>query len=649
MKKTIKIIIRFIIYEKTIISYLYCYNENLNMTFFVENSISDLTNEFEKLNIDNGNEMQVSQKNILLTMTNTKNQKNKEIKNVSTINLGECEKKLKSFYNISNKSSLYILKMNVKEEGMNIPLTEYNIYYPFDNITLVQLNLSICKDTKIDISNPVVINDDIEKFNLSSDYYNSICSKATSNNGADIPLNDRKNEFIKNNMTLCEEDCILIDYNFTTKKAKCSCLAKISLPAIGEIKFDKNKLYESITNIKSITNLNIMKCFDKAFEGKSISKNSSFYIYLIYLIFFSAIVFLFYYKYFSIFIKVIQDILNAKKYLSTLKAPNNNMVTNNNSQQMNIKQRKRRKKYSFNKNAKLSIEQDKNNNEIIPPKKKKKKKKKRNTFNTMLMNSKIDTFNSQEIIEPRNNNDNIINPPTIKNIDNSIIIRDIQDKYKEILEYNDYEMNKLSYEEAKIKDQRTYIQYYLSLLRSGHILIFSFYFKNNDYNSKIIKIFLFFFLMIVHFTVNALFFNDKTMHKIYIDNGSYDFIYQIPQIIYSSIISLVISVLVKYLSLSQKIVVKFKQEKNNGLFDLKFQKVLLILKIRFILFFIVSFLLLLTFAYYNICFCGIYVNTQVHLIKDSIISFTLSLVYPFGIYLIPGIFRRKALNNEKKK
>ena len=44
------------------------------MTFFVENSILDLTNEFEKLNIDNGNEMQVSQKNILPTMTNTKKQ-----------------------------------------------------------------------------------------------------------------------------------------------------------------------------------------------------------------------------------------------------------------------------------------------------------------------------------------------------------------------------------------------------------------------------------------------------------------------------------------------------------------------------------------------------------------------------------------------
>ena len=176
-------------------------------------------------------------------------------------------------------------------------------------------------------------------------------------------------------MTLCEEDCILIDYNYTNKKAKCSCLTKISFPTIGEIKFDKIKLYESFTNIKSITNLNIMKCFNKAFEGNSISKNSSFYIYLIYLIFFSAIVFLFYYKYFSMFTKVIQDILNAKKYLSTLKAPNNYMVTSNIPQQMNIKKGKRGKKYSFNKNDKLGIEQDKNNNEIITPKKKEEEKK----------------------------------------------------------------------------------------------------------------------------------------------------------------------------------------------------------------------------------------------------------------------------------
>ena len=47
-------------------------------------------------------------------------------------------------------------------------------------------------------------------------------------------------------------------------------------------------------------------------------------------------------------------------------------------------------------------------------------------------------------------------------------------------------MNSLNYEEAKALDNRTYFQYYLSLLRTNHILIFSFLYIK-DYNSQIIK------------------------------------------------------------------------------------------------------------------------------------------------------------------
>ena len=112
--------------------------------------------------------------------------------------------------------------------------------------------------------------------------------------------------------------------------------------------------------------------------------------------------------------------------------------------------------------------------------------------------------------------------------------------YNKILEKNDQELNSLKYKEAITNDKRTYVQYYLSLLRASHLLIFSFYQNDRDYNSRIIKIFLFFFFFCVHFTVNALFFNDSTMHKIYIDEGSFNFIYQIPQIIYSALISGVI-------------------------------------------------------------------------------------------------------------
>ncbi len=48
-------------------------------------------------------------------------------------------------------------------------------------------------------------------------------------------------------------------------------------------------------------------------------------------------------------------------------------------------------------------------------------------------------------------------------------------------------------------------------------------------------------------------------------------------------------------------------------------------------------------------FCAIYNNTQIHLIKDTLLSFVLSLFYPLGLYLIPGIFRIHALSTSKAK
>ena len=57
---------------------------------------------------------------------------------------------------------------------------------------------------------------------------------------------------------------------------------------------------------------------------------------------------------------------------------------------------------------------------------------------------------------------------------------------------------------------------------------------------------------------------------------------------------------------------------------------------------------MLFFWYFIACFCGVYVNTQILLIKDTLISFGLSMLYPFGLDLIPGFFRIPALRAAKK-
>ncbi len=72
------------------------------------------------------------------------------------------------------------------------------------------------------------------------------------------------------------------------------------------------------------------------------------------------------------------------------------------------------------------------------------------------------------------------------------------------------------------------------------------------------------------------------------------------------------------------------------------------LKIKFILFFILNFLFLIIFWYYISCFCAIYKNTQFYLIKDTLVSFGLSLLYPVGLCLIPGIFRIPSLRASKQ-
>ena len=225
-----------------------------NKTEFVHNIIEEIKN-INISNLDNGNDIEIKQDNLVIALTTTETQKNNEYIKKTVINLGECEYKLKKVYNISINSSLYILKIEIKEEGMRIPKIEYEVYYPLYNKGLIKLNLSYCKETKISLSIPVIINDNIEKYNTSSDYYNDICSKTTSESGTDLSLKDRKQIFINKNMTLCEEDCDLIDYNYTTKKAKCSCKIKINLPLIDDIKIDKERLFNSFSDLKNIANL----------------------------------------------------------------------------------------------------------------------------------------------------------------------------------------------------------------------------------------------------------------------------------------------------------------------------------------------------------------------------------------------------------
>ena len=92
------------------------------------------------------------------------------------------------------------------------------------------------------------------------------------------------------------------------------------------------------------------------------------------------------------------------------------------------------------------------------------------------------------------------------------------------------------------------------------------------------------------------------MHKIYEDEGIFNFIYFFPIMIYSNIISSVIINIIKILALSGKAIIKIKNENNKEKLGIIGKKIVKVLKIKFICFYGVSFFLLILFWYYLSCF-----------------------------------------------
>ena len=286
----------------------------------------------------------------------------------------------------------------------------------------------------------------------------------------------------------------------------------------------------------------------------------------------------------------------------------------------------------------------------------------KNTRNKNMTNNlnsiSLDNKNSQNFLIKKDVHDN--NKNDKKNKRNKNIKRNNRrstttndkketDNEDDFMKYtNDYELNNLSYELALKYDKREFCDYYFSLIRTKQLIFFSFC-DFNDYNSGVIKKFIFFLSFALHYTINALFFTDKVMHQIYQDGGKYNIIFQFPYITYSAIIStVIIRIILVTLVLTEKSILEIKNRKTKLLAEKKKKRTLKCVIIKYSIFFILNLILLILFWYYLTCFNALYANTQVDLIINTVISFTISMVYPFLINIIPAVFRNDILKNNRK-
>ena len=305
-------------------------------------------------------------------------------------------------------------------------------------------------------------------------------------------------------MSLCEKDCKYNGYILDIKKVNCTCNIKLEMPLLSNIIINKEKLIYNFKNIKNSFNFEIMKCINILFTKDGIINNIGNYII-------SSILLL----------NIVNSILFIYKGYKYLNETVDNIII--------------KKQSLCNENKKNKIKKKK---KIINLNKRKKNKK----INILKTNADISNKYSSEF---RNfNNQNNINIINLKQNN-----------------YNEYELNSLTYKKPLLIDNRNYINYYFSLMKRKISIIFAFYTKN-DYNSRNIKISLFLFYFSLFYTVNAIFYNDTIMHQIYINKGEFKFIYQLPQILFSTIISGIINSIISYLSLIESNILKLKRMAN---------------------------------------------------------------------------------------
>ena len=608
----------------------------------------------------NNNNILIPTANVLFQISKLEEQKQPN-SYISSVDLKECENILRAIYHINNEDFLIIYKIEIKNEAFLTSYVQYEIYESHD---LQRLDLSVCNTTDIIINIPYNMDQETlslyeslneygyNLFDSQDPFYNDFCTPYTSFNNADMTLNDRKNilYMYNGNKTICQTKCSIESYNASYNNAVCQCSVQTEykIPdlqyAISSFNIDtvKDSFFKAIKN----SNFLVLKCYKLVFNIKNVSRNIGLIIMTIIFIIslFLIIIYIFReQKKINIFI---EEIIKIKFFSNNLKAENSDFIKSikikaikkklKNNSKIKKEQKGKLKMYIYKSNRNL------NNINIIKKNSEPQKKYKLTAPNT--------TYSKNEKIKKDKYLSDFSNQSS-----HTIIKKDLNQelkakKFNNIAKQNiltEHELNSLSYKLAIEIDKRTFFQYYWSLLKKKNLILFTFL-PAKDYNLITIKLSLFLISISLYFTMNGFFFNDETMHKIYEDNGAFNLIDQIAQILYSTVIMIVINTILKLLSLSERKILDIKKIKVMSKAIQESKVINRCIKIQFIIFFILSTLLLFFSWYFISCFCIVYNNTQTILITDTLISLGLSMIYPFGLSFLPGIFRIPALRAKNK-
>ena len=561
--------------------------------------------------------------------------------NLPKVNFGNCYIKVKEEYKINEDLIIVIAdKLN-----QNNPSTSYSFFHPKTGNKLEAE--TICKDETIIVEEKLLsflnendknydlmiflTNQKINIFNISDEFYTNICYEYESPVNKDIPLKDRITTFYPN-VTLCDEGCTNSGINLDDMTAKCNC--KFNDIANNDLIKDNvllNSLVSEVFDIINNSNIAVFKCYKYIFKYFSRSCGGFISLFLLIGHIILSTIFLIY------------ELNNIKRYVFSLTENYIKLI----SQPVN-------KNYEPPpKRIKSSNKSKKDNNKEKNIKAKNSKKKILNTISistNMINISKIKTTSKENLITNFNSK---LKNLKLKKTNNEInkqsekeqnLKKNEQKNLKYFNEYLATALDDMDYDDALIKDDRKFCEYFYEMLKEKQIIANTF-FASDMLKTRTLKIIIFILNIILYLVVNGLFFSENYVSEVYNlegEEGFFDFFPRsINRFFYTTVVSIIVGFIVDFFFVEEKKIKGIFIREKDSTINIKIEIINFLkqMKKRYILFIIIVLIILLISLYYILCFNYVYPHMQIEWIKSSIVIMLILQILSILTCLLETILR----------
>ena len=587
------------------------------------------------------------------------------VADLTVVDLGDCEEKLRKYHDIKGNASLIIYKFYKNSEKAIDKEMKFEVYDPYN---YRKLNLSICQSIKFHVPCQIsqdpniyqnIIDQGYDPFDIGDKFYREICTQYNSENGTDVLLDAREEYYYSPivNETSCQGNCHYSSYSLDSKYLICECeVSNDDIVTLDVKHFDEKNVVNSFYSSLKLSNYKVVICYNLVFNLKVFRQNYGSIISAVFLGLY--IVSLIYYAFRTIYplkVEISRYLFEGGEMENVIPMETRTMT---------------RQRTASKKATTKSKTQKSNHNKALPPKRNitNPKKNKRIKGNSNSESTQLKGSKSKTIRIANKRNDIVVNSKystqdLLKKKEKSgfnLISKKYEEKEKkdkkdkkndnkneeEFLDpdlLDNYEFNNLEYEQASECDRRSCCRIYVSMLMREELVLFTF-FSCNDYNLFYVKIARFLVLACTSMAMNALFFFHKTMYKKQDIEENWSFVQKLPQLLFVLVANHIIEVYLCFLSMTDSAVYEIKSLSKKPNNSKKIIDIIDCMKTKLIIFFISTFILFLGFWYFISAFCAVYKNTQLIFIRDSAISFATSLIDPFLTYGLTSTLRRISLS-----